>query len=826
MSLRLSAPSASRRFLLPLLSLFLPIGATALGSACDLPDVEPFRAASGSVQVRFKTSAEGLPQFLDVPFPSDLYMQGARFSTSIPFDKTFKFNGDLIAKQLGTLNGWSRIAPVLFAIEDASKPALDNGEAPGTGIDRTKLPFDEDACKADGSSIFLVDLDATDKAAARVPCRAVVLDEREFESSRFLLGVGPARGIVLEEGRHYAAVLTSRLVTEDGKPIARSKDFATMITSRGDSAASKIYLPAYDKVMAAIGDALATDKAEVLAVSPYTVQKNVDELYALREVIETAPAPTLAWDAPTVAPMTPAKFSAKTEADFTATLDAWLGTVAPTAKLPDGQDDPDEALPVRAHDKLGAVGTAVFSAKSWLRTRPKKFDDPSLEHATFEFDGTGKAIEQSPVKIWMTIAVPSSPMPAGGYPTVIVQHVLSGSRAYLMATANRFASKGWMAVAIDSVTFGARATDAKFQVDGASDYANAPGATYKAGDGISDIVGNERAGSFDLFGGLKNLMALRDQLRQAELDTTQVVKLLRSNPDLSPLAIGGVTPKVDPNRIAYVGDSLGGIQGAVAAALEPRVKAWTLNVAGGGFVYECAAHGPVTNSNLPLAGTANFGFGATMYSEGHPVVVIAQTIAEAGDPIAYASRLVKSPAPLAGAPTSPRNILQIEVLFDELVSNECNEALARAAGYGMASPNVGPNAGVADLATRKPYPGGGIKLDVLPPAPDGYHDIPKPGFTAVLVQASPAHHGADLTRSKGGRSYRIPYNKPDGKLDLSLQSRVDVPCPYRALQETMVRFFGDAFDDKVPVVGGIPTPVRDADGDNQPDDVDSSPVGP
>jgi len=818
------ASSGARRILLPLLSLLLPIGATALASACDLPDVEPFSARAGSVQVRFTTSAEGLPQYLDVPFPSDLYMQGGRFSTAIPFEKTFKFKGDLIAKQLGTLNGWSRIAPVLFAIEDASKPALDNGEAPGTGIDRTKLPVDEDACKADGSPIFLVDLDATDPGAARVPCRVVVLDERERESSRFLLGVGPARGIVLEEGHHYAAVLTSRLVTEDGKAIARSKDFASMVTSRADSAASKVYLPAYDKVMGVLGGALAGDKAEVLALSPYIVQKNTEELYALREAIEAAPAPALAWDAPTVAPMTPAKFSAKTEAGFTATLDAWLGTA--TAKLPDGQDDPDESLPVRAHDKLGAVGTAVFTAKSWLRTRPKKFDDPSLEHATFEFDGSGKAVEQAPVKIWMTIAVPSSPMPAGGYPTVIVQHGLSGSRAYLMATANRFASKGWMAVAIDSVTFGARASDAKFQVDGASDYANAPGATYKGGDGISDIVGNERAGSFDLFGGLKNLMALRDQLRQAELDTTQVVKVLRSNPDLAPLAIGGITPKVDPNRIAYVGDSLGGIQGAVAAAIEPRVKAWTLNVAGAGFVYECAAHGPVTNSNLPLAGTANFGFGSTMYSEGHPVVVIAQSIAEAGDPIAYASRLVKSPAPLANAPTTPRNILQIEVLFDELVSNECNEALARAAGYGMASPNVGPNAGVADLATRKVYPGGGIKLDLLPAAPDGYHDVPKPGFTAVLVQASPAHHGADLTRSKGGRSYRIPYNTPDGKLDLNLQGRVDVPCPYRALQETMVRFFGDAFDDKVPVVAGIPAPIRDVDGDGQPDDADPSPVGP
>lgn len=773
-------PGRLRRLVFPCLSLVVPIAASAAGSACDLPDVEPFTVTK-TVQVRFKTS-DPLPQYLDVPFPSDLYMEGGRFSANIPFDRTFKTNGSLIAKQLATLDGWSRIAPVLFAIEDGTKAPLDNGELPGAGLDRTKLPIDEDACKSDASSVFLVDLDATDRAAARIPCRAVVLDERDLDSSRVYLGVGPARGIVLEEGRHYAAVVTSRLTTDDGKAVKRSKDFAALVTSKPEGAASKVYLPAYDKVMAVIGDALAADKSEIVALSPYTVQKNTDELYALRDAIEAAPAPTLAWDAPTVAPMLPAKFSRAAQPGFTATLDAWLGTVAPTAKLPDGQDDPDESLPVRAHDKLAAVGTAVFTAKSWLRTRPAKFDDPTLEHATFEKDASGKIVEQAPVKIWITIAVPNAPMPATGYPTVIIQHGLSSSRAYMMATANRFASKGWMAVAIDSVTFGARATDPKFQVDTTSDYASAPGATYAGGDGISDIVKGERAGSFDLFGGLKNLLALRDQLRQAELDTTQVVRLLRSNPDLSPLKTGAEAPKVDPDRIAYVGDSLGGIQGAVAAAIEPRLKAWTLNVAGAGFVYECAAHGPVTNSNLPLAGTVNFGFGAAAYTEAHPVVVTAQAIAEAGDPIAYASRLVKSPAPLAGAPTGPRNILQIEVLFDELVSNECNEALARAAGYGMASPNVGPNAGIADLASRKTYPGGGIKLEVLPAAPDGYHDVPKAGVTAILVQASPAHHGADLVRSKGTRSYRIPFNKPDGKLDLSnnacsgLMPMASAPC--------------------------------------------------
>jgi len=816
-----------RHRLVPLLALVsCTLGASA---ACGFDDEDP-NANLDSVVVRFRTGGSATPAFLDVPYPTDLYLRDGRITESIPLDRTFKSKSTFLAKQLGTLNGWSRIAPALFAIDDYKKPPTDLGEGGGADVDTATLPADEDACRADGSSVFLLDLEATDPAKARIPCRATVLDERELESGRFLVGVGPARGVVLEEGHRYCAVLTSRVRTVGGGKIVRSAELSAMLERQDTTTPlGAVYVPTFDKVKALLGSALDADKAEILGVAPYTTQKITGELYALRDALEAAPPATLSWSADDIKPMTAAKFAEKPggvlPAGFTASLDDWLGVVDPAAKLPDGQDDPDESLPVRAHDKLAAFGTAVFTAKSYLRSRPDKYDD--LEHATFARDAAGNFVEQAPAKVWVSFAVPNATMPAAGYPTVIIQHGLSGSRAYLLSMANRFAAKGWMAVAIDSVTFGARTVDPKFLNDATSDYAAAPGNTYKGGDGISDAVAGERAGSFELFGGLKNLIALRDQLRQAELDTAQLVKVLRANPDLSPLATKGVTPKIDPDRIAYVGDSLGAIEGAVAAAIEPRVKAWTFNVGGGGVLTEIAAHGPAINSNLTLAGTVNFGFGRVAYTEAHPVVVIGQTLIEGADPIAFAKRLVTDPAPLAGAPTPPRNVLQIEVLFDELVANEGNEALARAAGYGLATPNVGPNAGMADLASRQPYRGGGIKLDILPaPPPDGYHDTPKAGVTALLIQASPGQHGHDLTRSKGNRNYRIPYNTMDGKLELNRQDLVPVPCPYRALQETMVGFFQGAFDGKVPVVTGFAAPIRDTDGDGRPDDSDPLPVAP
>ncbi len=803
--------------LVPLLCLLLPIAVAA--SACS-DDGGPDPAAGvKNVDARFHLGKDAVPGFLDVPFPSDAYLKDGHFISSFPgLERTFKNNADVLGTQLGLVNGWSRIAPALFAIEDFAIPKTDTGEPAGTGIDRQTLPADEDACRADSSSVYLIDLETPDLAAARIPCRASVLDERDLESGRYLVAIGPARGVVLAEGHRYAAVLTSRVKRESGADIAASAEF-TKTAVRKEGPLGALYGAAYDRVMSVVGPALAADKSQVIALAPYTTQKVTSELYALRDALEAAPAATLSWDPAQVLPMTAARFAPKNAgvlpAGFTASLDDWLGVVASTAKLPDGTDDPDDSLPVRAHDKIAAIGTAVFTATNYLRIRDQKYND--LEHGTFPRDAAGNitgqpAPEAPTAKIWITFAVPTAPMPASGYPIVIVQHGLNGSREYLLALANRIASKGWMAVAIDSVTFGARASDPKFKVDKTSDYTGAPGAIYQGGDGISDLVNKERAGSFDFFGSLKNLLALRDQLRQAELDTAQVVKLLRASPDLAPLKTGAEVPKIDPERIAYVGDSLGAIEGAVAAAIEPRVKAWTLNVGGGGVISEAAAHGPAINSNLALAGTVNFGFGAALYTEAHPVVVIAQTLIEAGDPIAYADHLVLKPMPLGGAsgtPTKPRNILQIEVLFDELVSNEANESLARAAGYALASPNVGTNAGIADLATRAPYRGGGIKLPILPPAPDGYHDVPVVGSTAILVQASPAQHGEDLVRGTCQRIYRLPFNTPTGKLDLTRQDPVPITCPYRALQETMVRFFGDAFEGRVPVVAGFAPPRRE-----------------
>lgn len=816
--------------------LLLAAGLSAAPSACH--------SSSGSsgptgVVARFDLTSNPIPNFLDVPFPSDIYLQNGQVTTIPAMSKVVPQNSDFITHELAKMNGFSRIAFAMFYVDDYSAPQPSPGVVAFAQLDPTTFPSTEADCVADTSSMFLIDLAATDPTQARVTCRAEYHQDYINPASRTLATIGPARGVVLQEGHQYAAVLTNRVKTTDGRPLQPSADFKAV--QSGASSAPSVYTSAYQTVMNDLSGALAADGSQIVAIAPFTTNAMSKQIYALRDAIEQAPAPALAFDAASMAPMQPATFAQPVNgtlpAGFTASLDAWLGVVPATAKLPDGSDDPDANLPVRAHDKIGVVGTGVFTAANYLTKYTAGYGD--LDDATFTTDSNGNiqpASDRPTDPIWVTFAVPTAPMPANGYPTVIYQHGLSGSRDDMMDIANPLCNQGWMVVAIDSVTFGARAPEAMWQVDKTSDFASSPGATYSGPDGFGDAIKGLHNGSDDLFGNLLDVGAVRDQFRQAEIDTAQLVKVLRSGPNLAPLAWNGTTPKVDPANIAYIGMSLGSIEGAAAAAIEPHIKLWTLNVGGGGLITELATHGPIVGTLLSEAAGFNFGTLEASLDESQPLVNLIQAVVEPGDPLSLAQNIVLNPQPLVGQPTQPRDVLQFEVIYDEWVSNEADEALARAGGWGIAQPNVGSNTGITDyknLANDTQL----LPLPSVAPQSDGsIHDTPSQGVTAVVVQVSPGTHGDDMIASSGTREYCIPFaNFPSGTpFDLLAQTASSptqdqwftVKDPYLQTQQTIFEFLSDGFAGKVPGVVVHQTPVRDLDGDTYTDDVDADPCNP
>lgn len=790
-------------------------------------------AATGAVTARFKLTTGTVPNLLDVPFPSDIYLTstGTIVDPLPGADAVITANSKFITHELARLNGFSRVAQSLFWVDD---PAETGGIAT---LDPTSLPVSEAECVADKSSVFLIDLSATG-AAARVPCRAAFHDDRAFGTTGYrpALAVGPGRGVVLEEGHQYATVLTSRVKTMKGAKVEASADFLAL---SGPSMKTTLYGKALGTAETVLASALASDGATIVGLAPFTTSSSTKTLLQMRTNLEKVAVPTLAWDATSLKPMGSTKFAAKVggvlPTGFTASLDDYLGTVTAPA-LTDGSDDPNADLPVRAHNRIAAVGTAVFQAQNYLS--PAGVYN-AVGAATFSYDANGNVIPDATkptAPIWVTFFVPTAAMPANGYPVVIVQHGLGESRMNeAFNLANTFANAGWVVAAIDSVTFGARATEAQYEVDLVNNFASGGGA-YSGPDGLADPIGSPPAtnGINDIFGYLLDLGAMRDQFRQAEIDTSQLARVLASSPALTALQTGATVPKIDGTKIAYFGNSLGGMQGAAAAAIEPLIKSWVLNVAGGGVITELAAHSPRVAFDVSFAGT-NFGGGSDHLTESHPLMNLLQTLFDPGDPINYAPYVVKSPATVNGAVLPPKNVLQIEVVYDEFVPNEANEALARALGLGLATPNVGTNSGVNSLAMVKDPTSIPDRLplaDVNPDTGGLIHDTPMAGTTSVLVQAMPAIHGQNFQAGVQQHVFAIPYDqfstatpfvtlKPDAG-----DPPFNVTASYQKLQGMAVRFLTDAFAGDVPNVTGFPAPVRDFDGDGAPDSTDKDPNNP
>ena len=531
-----------------------------------------------------------------------------------------------------------------------------------------------------------------------------------------------------------------------------------------------MYGDAIDAALAKV----SADKARIVSAAVYTTGRVTQELRDAREIARATPVPILKWGKDDVAPVAPAKFTATTPlpVGWTATLDDYLGV---SRKLPSGGDDPDSGQSDGwAHDAIASMGVASFDAPNFL-IASTGYGDPA--HGTFFHDGAALAINpaKSTARIWVTFYVPKGPMPASGWPVIVFQHGMGGQRGEAIVMANSIAKRGWATASIDLVLAGTRGASAVARGDDTSDYKR-NGAKYSGPDGFTDrnSEGANEAPN-DLFGNLFRLAALRDQFRQSAIDHTTLLRLLKSSPTLDGLAEGADVPKIDGRKVAFIGDSLGAIVGSLVAGIEPDHSAYILNVAGGALLSELAANSPTIYSLLNGSAALNFGFVGVRMPPWHPLVQLMQHVVDGGDPIAVAST--------ATAPPRPRNILLLEVLGDELVSNQATDALARAMGIPVNKPHLGL---LADLK------------EVDGAAATG---VPGPSSTAMMIQISPAEHGHDLFARHGKRIY--DKNRPQWDADVpfpKLAKKVEFENPYLELQALVHGFIGEAFDGKVPTV--------------------------
>jgi hypothetical protein len=621
--------------------------------------VIPALAACGSreappdtgLPVPFVPAKDGPTRFGDIPWPSDLYLDGKGHVGQVPGLDRVAAKLDAIQEGLSALDGFGRSTGALFFLD--------------AKVDSATLPHDVAAAAAPGASVFFADVDPASKAhGTRYPAIA------KYLPSLGCISVIPVPGVVLPPGVRHAAVLTTAAHAESGQALSPAPELSR-IAGLSEGARSTPAEKLYGAALADLAATGAVESAKVAGLAVFTTSSQVKEVPALRERLRQMPEPELILDPKVAAPYSVAIFGVGTTPD----LDDWLGKPAVDEKGVEwpGGDNPGGI----AHDAIGAVASGAFVAPSFRDTKTHRFEKDA--------NGTILVADEK-ATIPVTLVLPKKPPPAAGYPVVINGHGLSNNRGSMLSVANELCRAGFAMIGIDDVLHGARADipDVKNNYKG----------PYQGPDGIPDDL--PLAVSF--FAGFSDFVQVRDNFRQTVLDQTSLVRLIQSSKlDLSPLseAAGGTPKKLDPARIYWSGGSLGGIMGTMTTAVEPAIRAAALQVPGAGFVQFITTNSATVYPLVGTLATSIFGIqGTEVLDEFHPVPLLLAAITEAGDPVAYAPHVMQDPV----VPRDPPDILVTYAIDDEVLPNIATVALVRALGIDLATPDLVDPGGIPTRA--------------------------------------------------------------------------------------------------------------------------------
>lgn len=331
----------------------------------------------------------------------------------------------------------------------------------------------------------------------------------------------------------------------------------------------------------------------------------------------------------------------------------------------------DTSLPINLIGGVGSITFGTFRSPAYLNAQQMIDNIPTAQDP-----GPGLAANQ----IYFHALLPVTPKPAAGYPVVIFGHGL-GDTQYggSSAMALTLAPAGFAIVAINAVGhgYGPLSTVMLRLKNGQQVELPSGGRSIADADGTIQPYG----GCILTNGGF----GIRDCLRQTSIDLMQLVRTIKSGVDLD----GDGSVDLDPNRIYYLGQSLGAMYGTLLTAVEPDLPVVTLN-AGGGSAIDIARLSP---SFLPLL-EKGLGLGSNFSDQyvlrDQPVQILdvpgAVALDDAleqldwanmpGDPLAFAPLLRASQ--LQGVPG--KRVLFQFATGDETVPNPTESALVRAAG--------------------------------------------------------------------------------------------------------------------------------------------------
>lgn len=450
----------------------------------------------------------------------------------------------------------------------------------------------------------------------RVPVIAHFRADRTNTIGPNRLAVRPVPGFGLDEGTQYALVITNRVKDAGGKPIEATSEFRTTLDNAQWYAGLRTWLdqPGDD------------ERKDVVSAAVFTTQHATNIGLAIRNGVFGTAAPT--------------------------TTDITPGAVTQTYK----------------------VFTGTYTAPNF-QTGDVPYNTTGGE---IQVGSDGAAIVQRMEPMRFALTVPTTPMPANGYPICIYAHGTGGDYMSFIddGTGGRLAAQGIATISTDQVLHGPRN----------------PG-------------GNPEVAFFNFI----NPYAGRDNALQGAADAWSQMRL----------ALGMTVPtgiKLDPANVFFFGHSQGGLTGPAFIAFEPTLKGAVLSGTGAilylSLLYKTS---PVSFPELisPILRDDPL-------DEDTPSLALAQMWIDRADGANYARLMVRHPP--AGNP--PKNIFQTEGFTDTYAPNPSIEAFATAVG-----------GDIVQTANAKPLDGLTLRgrAIVAPPIMNNLD-----GATAVLAQYNQA----------------------------------------------------------------------------------------